>query len=96
MIHFDIEPLNSLSATLISFTIQEGVTNPTEAFSIPLPKVAFDRGVVISGRGPIWLYARLIHHYHPARWIAIHDPRIGYVVVQSHSKERREGEVIIP
>jgi CRISPR-associated protein Csx3 len=51
-------------------------------------------GVILSGRGPLWLYARLIHHYHPARWIAIHDPRLGYIVVQSHCKERLEGEVL--
>lgn len=95
MISFSISSLEQHSATLITFDIEGGVTTPEEAFGVELPKVPLDRGVILSGRGPIWLFARLIHHYHPARWIAVHDPRIGYVVVQSHCKERSEGEVLV-
>jgi CRISPR-associated protein Csx3 len=94
MIHFSTTPNHPYAATLITFDIDGGVTDPEEVFSTPLPDVPQNMGVILSGRGPIWLYARLIHHYHPARWIAIHDPRIGYIVVQSHTKERREGEIL--
>jgi len=42
-------------------------------------------GVVISGRGPVWLYAALVHHFHPAAWVATFDPRLaGGVVTQRH------------
>jgi CRISPR-associated protein Csx3 len=94
MIHFSISPILTDTATLIAFEIDGGITDPAEVFSTPLPDVPQNMGVILSGRGPLWLYARLIHHYHPARWIAIHDPRLGYIVVQSHCKERLEGEVL--
>ncbi|MDD3769914.1 MAG: CRISPR-associated ring nuclease Crn3/Csx3 [Sulfuricurvum sp.] len=94
MIHFVQAFLSDFSAILLTFEIDDGITDPEEVFSTPLPEIPQNKGVILSGRGPIWLYARLIHHYHPARWIAIHDPRIGYIVVQSHCKERREGEIL--
>lgn len=94
MIHIIEKHIHTLEATLLTFEIDGGITDPTEAFSATLPDVPQNQGVILSGRGPIWLYARLVHHYHPARWIAIHDPRIGYIVVQSHCKERHEGEIL--
>ncbi len=94
MITFTTTLIDIPPATLITFEIDGGVTTLEEAFAVELPKVPLDGGVILSGRGPIWFFARLIHHYHPARWIAVHDPRIGYIVVQSHSLERREGEVL--
>lgn len=33
--------------------------------------------------------------YNSNRDLAVHDPRIGYIVVQSHCKERSEGEVLV-
>lgn len=94
MILFSKTPIIQYPATLIAFEIEGGITDPKEVFSTPLPDVPQNMGVILSGRGPIWLYARLVHHFHPARWVAIHDPRIGYVVVQSHVKERYEGEIL--
>ncbi len=95
MISFSTSSLEQHSATLITFEVEGGVTTPEEAFGVELAQIPFDKGVILSGRGPIWLFARLIHHYHPARWIAVHDPRIGYIVIQSHCKERYEGEVLV-
>lgn len=94
MIKFIQTTLQSIQATLITFEIEGGITDPKEVFSRPLPDVPQNMGVILSGRGPIWFYARLVHHFHPARWVAIHDPRIGYIVVQSHVKERYEGEIL--
>jgi len=54
-----------------------------------------DRIVVISGRGPVWLYAYLVHFYHPTKAIATFDPRLdGAVVVASHNPELSVGDVI--
>lgn len=51
--------------------------------------------IVLSGRGPIWLYAFMVHHFHPCKAIAIYDPRLdGAVVTESHSKEFNVGELI--
>ncbi|MDD3596354.1 CRISPR-associated ring nuclease Crn3/Csx3 [Sulfuricurvum sp.] len=94
MILFHTSDLPTLNATLITFEIDGGITDPAEVFSTPLPNIPQNMGVILSGRGPIWLYARLVHHYHPARWIAIHDPRLGYIIVQSHVKEHHEGDIL--
>lgn len=94
MLTFKSITIDLYSATMLTFEIENGITDPAEVFSTRLPDVPPNSGVILSGRGPIWLYARLVHHYHPARWIAIHDPRIGYIVVQSHVKDRYEGEIL--
>ena len=53
------------------------------------------KGVILSGRGPVWLYCYLSHFYHPTKFVATHDPRLqGAVVVQSHGSEYRPGDVI--
>lgn len=52
-------------------------------------------GVILSGRGPVWLYGFLVHYYHPALWVATHDPRLqGAVVVASHTLEIKPGDII--
>jgi CRISPR-associated protein Csx3 len=94
MIQFSTKTITSYNATLLTFEIEGGIIEVAEAFTTTLPEVLQNMGVILSGRGPIWLYARLLHHFHPARWVAIHDPRIGYIVVQSHVKERYEGEIL--
>jgi len=60
-----------------------------------VPKVVSTKGVVISGRGPTWLYCTLVHVYHPALWVAVFDPRIGGgVVVASHTPQTTTGDII--
>lgn len=59
-------------------------------------ELRWDRGVVINGRAPVWLYAALVHLCHPARWIATVDPRLGgaVVVVRHHPDAPAIGQVI--
>ncbi len=95
MINFKQIDIEKYNATLIEFELPNDIIEPQEAFEAQLPRVALNKGVILSGRGPIWLYARMVHYYHPASWVAVHDPRIGYIVVQSHTKERKEGEVLL-
>ncbi len=94
MIKFKTSEVLNGKATLVEFHIDGGITTPEEAFSVELPKVPFNKGVIISGRGPIWFYGRLIHYFHPSKWVAVYDPRIGAVVVQSHDPSVKEGEII--
>jgi CRISPR-associated protein, Csx3 family len=45
----------------------------------------FSQGIVIEGRGAIWLYGYLVHECHPAAWVGCYDPRLdGAVVVATH------------
>ncbi|WP_457679146.1 CRISPR-associated ring nuclease Crn3/Csx3 [Thermovibrio sp.] len=95
MITFKVKELQNLEANLIEFEIEGGITTPEEAFQVELPKVPLNKGLILSGRGPIWLYGRLIHHYHPSRWIGVFDPRLnGAVVVASHWPAVKPGQVI--
>ncbi|MEM1123800.1 MAG: CRISPR-associated ring nuclease Crn3/Csx3 [Bacteroidota bacterium] len=53
------------------------------------------KGVILSGKGPIWLYGFLVHFYHPTRWVATYDPRWqGGIVVETHDPSIKVGTVI--
>lgn len=75
-----------------------GVDKPiTPAEKLPeLPKIPRGGLVVVSGRAPIWRYCQAFHLLHgsPAGAIAVYDPRLGAVVVASHSHEYEEGTVL--
>ena len=70
-------------ATLIEFEIDGGVCWPADLATLNPPEVDGTKGVVISGRGPVWLYAALAHHYHVTAWVGTFDPRLGGAVVTS-------------
>lgn len=68
---------------------------PSDLKSVNPPKLPGTKGVVLSGRGPIWLYCFLAHYYHPTKFIATYDPREGgAVIVESHTSEYKVGDVI--
>lgn len=53
------------------------------------------KGIVISGRLPVWAYSALVHFYHPRPFVATFDPRLGgAVVVESHVRGINIGDVI--
>ncbi len=82
--------------TLVEFQL-DGPISPDQLPGLleMAPAVDPTGGVVISGRGPIWLHSALAHHYHPTRWVAHYDPRLGgAVVVQTHHPSMRVGQVV--
>jgi len=78
---------------MVEFELPSAI-EPSVLKTIAPPAVNGKKGVVISGRGPIWLYCFLAHHYHPTAFIATYDPRLGAVVVASHTPSVKEGDVI--
>jgi CRISPR-associated protein Csx3 len=91
-VNFDITEKDEY--TLVSFEIPDILT-PEDLSALYPPKVNGAKGVVLSGRGPIWLYCFLAHFYHPTKFIATHDPRLeGAVIVERHSPEYKVGSVI--
>ncbi len=62
----------------------------------PLPEIPRGALVVVEGRAPIWRYGLALHRLHgsPAAAVAFYDPRLGAVVVASHTPRFSEGEVI--
>jgi|GEM_PF-296142 len=63
---------------------------------LALPEsVDFAKGIVINGKAPIWLYARLVTLCQEAPYVATFDPRHGAIVVASRADAaRRVGDII--
>jgi CRISPR-associated protein Csx3 len=80
--------------SILSFEI-EGVSSPEDLAAFIPPKVEGSKGVILSGRGPIWVYCFLTHFYHPTKFIATYDPRLGgAVIVETHSVKYAIGSVL--
>ena len=79
----------------IALTRPDRLLYPADLTQLQLPEnIDPGKGIVLSGRGPLWLYGHLIHELHPTAWVACYDPRLGAVVVASHSPLVRVGQVI--
>lgn len=86
------------STTLIEFELKRNL-EPGDLNVINLPdpiKLGFSsKLVVVSGRGPIWLYSFITHRYHIVKALAVYDPRFsGAIIVASHDTRYKEGEII--
>jgi len=85
--------------TLVEFELTEAIITPEALKSLTPPDPVTQNfahlGVVLSGKGPIWLYGFLVHFYHPTKWVATFDPRLqGAVVVESHTPKVQVGDLI--
>ena len=81
----------------VLFELPEGPISPVDLRGLEhrVSKASPNTGVVISGRGPIWLYSCLAHIFHPASWVAIFDPRLaGGVIVATHSPDVKVGDLV--
>jgi len=82
------------SFTLVEFQLANSIS-PRILKEINPPKVKPTKGVVLSGRAPLWLYCYLVHYYHPTKFVAVYDPRLdGAVTVESHSSQTEVGSII--
>ena len=92
LIEFSIEEKEYY--TIVSFDLKDAIS-PDIISSIIPPKVNATKGVLLNGRGPIWLYCFLAHYYHPTAFIATYDPRLGgAVIVESHKQGFKIGDMI--
>lgn len=81
---------------VVSFELKDSIEpSGLQDFVADLPAIPGDRIVIISGRGPIWLFGVIIHHYHYCQAIATHDPRLdGAVVIESHIRGVNIGDIV--
>lgn len=79
--------------SIVNLELKDNVT-PDVLKELTPPKVDGRKGVILSGRAPIWLYCFLVHFYHTTKFVATFDPRIGAIVVESHHPDYKVGEVI--
>ncbi|MEM3490042.1 MAG: CRISPR-associated ring nuclease Crn3/Csx3 [Nitrososphaerota archaeon] len=75
---------------ILEFTIS-GLLEPSDLRGAQLVEVDPSKPLIISGRGPQWLYAFLAHHYHFARILATYEPRANMGVVISSVNEKDVG-----
>lgn len=61
----------------------------------PMPEIGRGEYLVIGGRAPVWRYGMALHAAHgsPAGAVATYDPRLGAVVVMSHTPEVGVGQI---
>lgn len=79
----------------IALVSRDRIISPHELSGLRLPSDLDPRkGVVISGRAPVWLYGYLVHECHPTLWVACFDPRLGAVVTNTHCEQVHVGQVI--
>jgi len=91
----EFEVVEKSEYTIVHFRLSA----PIKPEDLPLilsaaPVIDASKGVVLSGRAPVWLHSALAHKYHPSAWIAHYDPRLGAVVIETHTPDRKVGEVL--
>ncbi len=79
---------------IYSIAVSSPIT-PSEPLP-PLPDIPRGSLVIVEGRAPIWRYGMALHKLHasPAAAIAFYDPRLGAVVVATHSQQWQVGQVV--
>jgi CRISPR-associated protein Csx3 len=88
ILNWDVAYEDDYTVALFTITRDDGILEHQLLSQVDLPAETTDRrhlGVIISGRGPIWLYAYLTHLAHSFAWLGIYEPRHqGAVVVERH------------
>lgn len=80
--------------TCVCHSIKENI-EPDLLRNLKPPVVDGRKGVLLSGKGPVWLYGFLVHCYHAHPWVAVYDRRGGTaVVVESHVADVVTGDAI--
>lgn len=82
--------LKNRAVQFLEFNIKD-VLEPEILKEISLPKIDSSKPLIISGRGPQWLYAFLAHHYHFIRILAAYEPRADVGIVVSSVNEKDVG-----
>ncbi len=64
----------------------------SELAQLVVPPIPLDRGVVLSGKMPYWLYTSLVFTYQAAPWIAVYQPQLkGAVIVYTRDGQHAIG-----
>jgi CRISPR-associated protein Csx3 len=80
----------------VEFALPQACLDYSEADGLTVPRVPFDRGVVLSGELPLWLWTGLALAYRPALWLAVQPPHQHdqAVVVRSAEPSRAVGSMV--
>lgn len=80
---------------IIESDSKDGIFVTEELSNINSPCQRFNKGIILSGKAPIWVYAALVHYFHPTAWLAIYDPGLNSaVVVMTSTRGVAPGDLI--
>ncbi|GAB4559074.1 MAG: CRISPR-associated protein Csx3 [Anaerolineae bacterium] len=81
---------------LVRLRIEGGYLDYEDPIHLPRPPISPDRGVIIEGKLPAWLYCGLVRAWRDARWVAIYYPQLDgqAVVIGSHDRMVLPGELV--
>jgi CRISPR-associated protein Csx3 len=71
----------------LEIALAGGYLDYGEAEGLYLPPLPPGRGVVLSGKLPLWLWTALARTYHHAPWVAIFQPQLGNQTVVVASRD---------
>ena len=77
------------------FNIKGVYLDYSEAENLFTPPLPPGKGLLISGKLPMWLWTALARIYRPAPWLAVYQPQIGGVVVSSNAPDVKVGDVAL-
>lgn len=91
---------SGIQCQLLAITIgTPGITTPEE-FAKEVEAIDFVLAgrapTLITGKVPVWGYAMLCHAAHATPAVATFDPRLGFVIVESHDVRFKVGEIFEP
>ncbi len=93
----EVQTTAELVFRLVEFEIPGGITTPAEFAEVVAAvegQLSGKLPILVNGRGPVWGYGMVFHAAHPTPMIATYDPRLGYVVVQTHDQRFELGQVL--
>lgn len=71
--------------THIQLSLPGSYLDYRDATDLPVPLVSPERGIILDGRLPNWLWAALARTYLSQPWVAVYQPQLGQaVVIRSH------------
>lgn len=85
-----------IACQLVGISISGGIATPDEfAHEVEAlsPRLAGRNPVLISGKAPVWGYAMICHAAHATPMVATFDPRLGFVIVESHDVRFKVGNI---
>jgi len=77
---------------VLEFQILNSILTPDQLAELSPPQIN-SNVVILSGRGPLWLYSYLVHEYHFKRIVATFEPRLnkGIVVISVSDNDIGKG-----
>lgn len=80
----------------VELVLPGGYLDYAEAEQVRLPHLPNDKGIILSGKLPLWLWTAAARAYRMAPWLGIYQPQLGTqaVVVATHVRQMRPGMLV--